>query len=112
MATSFMLPELGENVHSGMVTAVLVKPGDRIEKDQTVVQLETDKAVVDVPSPQAGVVSEVRTKEGATLKVGDVIIVIDGAGPAAKSAPEAKPTRTSTAAPASEIGRASCRERV
>jgi len=91
MATSFTLPELGENVHSGLVTAVLVKPGDRVEKDQTVVQLETDKAVVDVPSPQAGVVSEVRTKEGATLKVGDVIIVIDGATASAKPAPEAKP---------------------
>ncbi len=91
MATAFTLPELGENIHSGLVTAVLVKPGDRIEKDQTVVQLETDKAVVDVPSPQAGVVSEVRTKEGATLKVGDVIIVIDGASAAQKPSPESKP---------------------
>ncbi len=91
MATAFTLPELGENIHSGLVTAVLVKPGDRIEKDQTVVQLETDKAVVDVPSPQAGVVSEVRTKEGATLKVGDVIIVIDGASATQKPSPESKP---------------------
>jgi pyruvate dehydrogenase E2 component (dihydrolipoamide acetyltransferase) len=90
MPTTFTLPELGENVKSGTVTAVLVKAGDRVEKDQTVVQLETDKAVVDVPSPQGGVVSEVRAKEGATLNVGDVILVLDGAG-SAKPALEEKP---------------------
>ncbi len=74
---NFTLPELGENVDSGTVTAVLVSKGDAIRKDQTVVQLETDKAVVDIPSPQEGVVSEVRAKVGDTLKVGDVIIVLD-----------------------------------
>ena len=113
MATTFTLPELGENVHAGTITAVLVKPGDHVEKDQTVVQLETEKAVVDVPCPQAGVVSEVRAKEGATLKVGDVILVLDGGGaagkesapplkreaPAAEAKKEERPVHASAAAP-------------
>ncbi len=112
MATTFTLPELGENVNAGTVTAVLVKPGDTVTKDQTVIQLETDKAVVDVPSPQAGVVSEVRAKEGATLNVGDVILVLDGAGaeapakPAAKeekAVPAAKPVEKPAQAPAAAV---------
>jgi len=100
MATTFTLPELGENVKSGTITSVLVKTGDRVEKDQTVIQLETDKAVVDVPSPQAGVVSEVRAKEGATLNVGDVILVLDGAGAPAAPTKDAKPAPKQEATPA------------
>ena len=90
MATNFTLPELGENVDSGTVTAVLVAKGDTVRKDQTVVQLETDKAVVDIPSPQEGVVSEVRAKVGDTLKVGDIIIVLDKDGEAPPKATEQK----------------------
>lgn len=89
MTTTFTLPELGENIESGTVTAVLVKAGDTIEKDQAVLELETDKAVVEVPSPVGGTVSEVRAQEGATLNVGDVILIIeDGAAIAAVQAAE------------------------
>ena len=78
MATTFTLPELGENIESGTITAVLVAVGDSVAKEQPVIELETDKAVVEVPCPEAGVVAEIHAKEGATLKVGDIILVING----------------------------------
>ena len=67
MATEFTLPSLGENITGGDVLRVLVKPGDTIEEEQPVVELETDKATIEVPSSVAGVVKEVRVKEGDKL---------------------------------------------
>ncbi|MGH9791395.1 MAG: biotin/lipoyl-containing protein [Candidatus Acidiferrales bacterium] len=90
MATEFKLPELGENVESGDVTKVLVAPGDSIAKDQAVVELETEKATIEVPSPTAGTVKQVHVKQGQKVKVGELILTIDdGAAPAEKK--EAKP---------------------
>ena len=60
MATEFKLPEVGEGITSGTVVGVLVSVGDTIEEDQPVLELETDKAVVEVPSSVAGVVQEIR----------------------------------------------------
>lgn len=77
MSVTFKLPELGENIESGTVAAVRVSVGDHVEKDETLLELETDKAVVDVPSPAAGKVIELNASEGDTLNVGDVIAVID-----------------------------------
>lgn len=77
MATEFKLPEVGEGIEAGTVVSVLVSVGDTIEKDQGVVELETDKAVVEVPSSVSGVVKEVRVKEGEEAKIGQVILVVD-----------------------------------
>ena len=84
----FTLPQLGENVTAGDVLRVLVKPGDTVMKDQTVLELETDKATIEVPSSVAGRVSTVSVKAGDKVKVGQVILTVeDGAGkPAAKPA--------------------------
>ena len=60
----FKVPELGENVEQGDVTRVLVKVGDTIAKDQSVLELETDKATIEVPSSVAGVVKEIKVKQG------------------------------------------------
>src|SRR5882672_11391390 len=95
----FKVPELGENIEQGDVTRVLVKVGDTIAKDQSVVELETDKATIEVPSSVAGVVKEIKVKQGDKVKVGSVILTVDenGAGaskqekPEAKAAPEQKP---------------------
>lgn len=89
MATEFKLPELGEDVESGQVTRVLVQPGDTIEVDQSVIELETDKATVEVPSGVAGKVTEVRVNEGDEIRSGDVILTVEvaGAGPAAPEEP-------------------------
>ena len=68
MAVDFKLPNLGEGVDSGEVLSVLVKEGDTITKDQNVVELETDKATVEVPSSVAGRVTEIKVKPGDKVK--------------------------------------------
>jgi len=89
--TDFTLPELGEQIESGDVLRILVKPGDTIAKDQAVVELETDKATIEVPSSIAGVVKEIKVKEGDKVKVGQAILSVeDGAGAQSAGAAPAK----------------------
>ena len=73
MTEEIKLPEIGENVESGIVVAVHVKEGDKVAVDDTVIELETDKALVEIPSPFDGRITEVLAEEGAQMKVGDVI---------------------------------------
>jgi pyruvate dehydrogenase E2 component (dihydrolipoamide acetyltransferase) len=73
----FKLPELGENVASGTVVKVLVSEGDLIRKDQGIIELETEKALFEVPSEIGGVVKEVRVKEGDEVKVGQPILIVE-----------------------------------
>lgn len=91
MATEFKLPELGENIESGTIVKVSISKGDTIAVDQTVMEVETDKAVLEIPSDIAGVVTDVRVKEGQKVKVGQVIFVADAAEGAPKK--EAKQDR-------------------
>jgi len=77
MATEFKLPELGENIESADVIAVLVKAGDRLEKEQSVIEIETDKATIEVPSSVEGVITEVFVKKGDNIKVGKTLIKVD-----------------------------------
>ena len=88
----FKVPELGENVEQGDVTRVLVKVGDTIKKDQSVVELETDKATIEVPSSVAGIVKDIKVKQGDKVKVGAVILTVDENG--AASPKEAEPQKT------------------
>ena len=67
MAIEFKLPELGENVETGDVVRVFVKAGDSIAADQPVVELETDKATIEVPAPVAGTVVQVAVSDGETI---------------------------------------------
>jgi pyruvate dehydrogenase E2 component (dihydrolipoamide acetyltransferase) len=77
MAKEFKLPELGENILSADVLSVLIKPGDNIEKDQTVIEIETDKATIEVPSTIDGIIKEVLVKPGEKINVGAVLFTID-----------------------------------
>src|SRR5262245_60332322 len=87
MPTEFKIPELGENVTAGDVVRVLVKAGDSIEKDQPVLELETDKATIEVPSSVSGTVQDVKVKQGDKVKVGQVVLTVgDGAAAPAKAA--------------------------
>jgi pyruvate dehydrogenase E2 component (dihydrolipoamide acetyltransferase) len=73
MIEAIKVPEIGENVESGVVVAVHIKAGDTLAVDDTVIELETDKALVEIPSPLNGRVTEVLAKAGAQMNVGDVI---------------------------------------
>lgn len=95
MATEFKLPEVGEGITSGTIVGVLVAVGDTIEKDQAVLELETDKAVVEVPSAVAGVVQEIRVKENEEASVGQVVLVV-GEGEAEASGDTAGDTSAET----------------
>jgi pyruvate dehydrogenase E2 component (dihydrolipoamide acetyltransferase) len=93
MATQITLPNLGENIESGDVLSILVSEGDTIKADQDIIEVETDKATMPIPSPQAGKVVKVLVSEGDTIKIGAAILEIEaggnGAGPA-KEKPAAK----------------------
>ena len=80
MPTEFKIPELGENVTSGDVVRVLVKPGDAVAKDQPILELETDKATIEVPSTVAGTVKDVKVKQGDKVQVGQLVLTVDGNG--------------------------------
>ena len=108
----FKIPELGENVAGGDVTRVLVNVGDTIAREQPILELETDKATIEVPSSVAGVVKEIRVKKGDKITVGAIVLTVDassstngGSAPApqaakpAPAAPDAPPTPAQPSAP-------------
>jgi len=100
MAIEFKLPELGENIETGDLVRLMIHPGASITEGQPVMELETDKAVIEVPSSISGTVGEVRVKEGDKLRVGQVIFTVDngtGAVPPQKKAESPAPARTETA---------------
>ncbi len=118
MTTDFNVPELGENVKAGDVVRVLVKAGDAITKDQPVLELETDKATIEVPSTVAGAITEVAVKQGDKVKVGQLILRVDESaaagkkvqGPGPKAQPAGAPEEGGLSQRAS-TGRASTAER-
>ena len=89
MSTDVKLPELGENIEGGDVLRVMVKPGDAIQKDQPILELETDKATIEVPSSSAGVVKEIKVKAGEKVKVGQTIFTVDENGASGSATAEA-----------------------
>jgi pyruvate dehydrogenase E2 component (dihydrolipoamide acetyltransferase) len=88
MAFEFRLPDIGEGVVEGEVVKWHVKQGDMIAVDQPMVEVMTDKATVEIPSPRAGLVKEVRAAEGSIAKVGSVMVVIEEAGGESRQATE------------------------
>jgi pyruvate dehydrogenase E2 component (dihydrolipoamide acetyltransferase) len=90
MATEFKLPELGENIESADVVNVLVKEGDTVKKDQAIIEIETDKATIEVPSTIEGTITKLLVKSGDKVKVGSVVMVVDEGGSPAESKEEMK----------------------
>lgn len=106
MPTEFKLPDLGEGIKSADIAAISVKEGDVIEPNQNVLELETDKAVVELPCPSGGKVLKVHVKQGQSVEPGALLITLDGVNgekPAtapAKPAPQAAATATTQPTPA------------
>ncbi len=90
-STEFRLQELGENISEGDLVRLMISPGAKVSEGQPVMELETDKAVVEVPSTVSGVVNEVKVKEGEKIKVGQVIFTLQRGAPS--QAEPARPQR-------------------
>lgn len=115
MPKEFVLPDLGEGITEAQIIRLMVKPGERISEDQSLMEVETDKAAVEIPSPFAGIAKEIHVREGDTVNVGSVVVTFDDAGgngeaaraeapPKQKDEPQAsdktKPSQGPSAAPA------------
>src|SRR5216683_5759850 len=101
-ATTVTMPQLGESVVEGTIVKWLAQPGQRIERDQPLVEIATDKANTEIPSPSAGVLVEVIAQEGAVVQVGGPLARLDDAGAAAGAgaqAPAAQPQPAQAAPP-------------
>jgi len=111
MAIEFKLPDLGENIASGDVVTVFVSEGDVVKPGQPLLEVETDKAVIEVPCPPGGLIEKVLVKKGDTVKVGEALVLLgaaDGAAaakPAAAAAPATRPEPVVAAAPAEKVTR-------
>ncbi len=74
MAKAFKLPDLGEGIHEGEILSIRVSVGDEVKEGDIIMEVETDKAAVEIPSPYTGMVEEILVKPGDTVKVGDVLV--------------------------------------
>src|SRR5438067_8920411 len=100
-STTITMPALGESVSEGTVVKWLAQPGQRVERDQPLVEVATDKANTEIPSPTAGVLVEQLAKEGSTVAVGGALAKLDdGAQAAAGAAAPAKPAPIASPTPA------------
>jgi len=98
MATDVVMPQMGESIFEGTITKWLKKPGDKVERDEPLFEISTDKVDAEIPSPSAGVLKEIKVNEGQTVPIQTVVAVIDGAGSAA-AAPAPAPAPAKAAAP-------------
>jgi pyruvate dehydrogenase E2 component (dihydrolipoamide acetyltransferase) len=87
MPTDVVMPQMGESIFEGTITKWLKKPGDKVERDEPLFEISTDKVDAEIPSPAAGVLMEIKVADGATVQINTVVAVIDEAGSAAASAP-------------------------
>src|ERR1700737_3231814 len=83
MAVDVIMPQMGESIFEGTITKWLKKPGDRIERDEPLFEISTDKVDAEIPAPSAGVLKEIKVNEGQTVPIQTVVAVIDAAGAAA-----------------------------
>jgi pyruvate dehydrogenase E2 component (dihydrolipoamide acetyltransferase) len=90
MATDVLMPQMGESIFEGTITKWLKKPGDKVNRDEPLFEISTDKVDAEIPAPAAGVLKEIKVKEGATVQVNTVVGVIDAEGAAAAPQPPAQ----------------------
>jgi pyruvate dehydrogenase E2 component (dihydrolipoamide acetyltransferase) len=97
MAVDIVMPQMGESIFEGTITKWLKKPGDKVERDEPLFEISTDKVDAEIPSPSAGVLKEIKVGEGQTVPIQTIVGVIDAAGSATASS---APAPAKTAAPA------------
>src|SRR5882672_11550313 len=98
MPTDVVMPQMGESIAEGTIVRWIKKVGDAVERDEPLFEISTDKVDAEIPSPAAGVITEIRANEGQTVEVNTVVAVIGEAG-ARPAAPAAAPKPVEAAAP-------------
>jgi 2-oxoglutarate dehydrogenase E2 component (dihydrolipoamide succinyltransferase) len=102
--TDVIMPQMGESIFEGTITKWLKKPGETVQQDEPLFEISTDKVDAEIPSPAAGVLSEIKVQAGATVQINTVVATIGVAGAAtAASRPAAAPPKPAAPAPAAEI---------
>jgi len=104
MAVDVIMPQMGESIFEGTITKWLKKPGDKIERDEPLFEISTDKVDAEIPSPSAGVLKEIKVGEGQTVPIQTVVALIDAAGAPSQSAATA-PSSAKPSSPASTPAR-------
>lgn len=99
MPTEVTMPQMGESIFEGTLTKWLKKVGDKVARDEPLFEISTDKVDAEIPSPSAGVLSEIKVQEGATVQVNTVVAMIAEEGAAAQAAPTAPPAQPAKQAP-------------
>src|SRR6266481_6063203 len=99
MAVDVIMPQMGESIFEGTITKWLKKPGDKIERDEPLFEISTDKVDAEIPSPSAGVLKEIKVNEGQTVPIQTVVAVIEAEGAGAATAAPA-PASAKAEAPA------------
>jgi len=97
MATEVVMPQMGESIAEGTITKWLKQVGDRVERDEPLFEISTDKVDAEIPSPAAGTLTDIKFKEGETVEVNTVVAVLDGADGATAAASEATTAEATTA---------------
>ena len=100
MATDIVMPQMGESIVEGTITKWLKKPGDKIQRDEPLFEISTDKVDAEIPAPASGVLQEIKVAEGATVQVNTVVGTISSDGEGA-GAPKASPEKKAAPAPES-----------
>ncbi|MGA9250333.1 MAG: biotin/lipoyl-containing protein, partial [Candidatus Acidiferrales bacterium] len=102
MAVDVIMPQMGESIFEGTITKWLKKAGDKIERDEPLFEISTDKVDAEIPSPSAGVLREIKVNEGQTVPIQTVVAVIDadGAGAASAAPAASAPAKAEPAKPA------------
>src|SRR5258708_2045121 len=101
MPTDVVMPQMGESIFEGTITKWLKKPGDKVQRDEPLFEISTDKVDAEIPAPASGVLKEIKIAEGATVQVNTVVGVIDAEGSAAAAPVASAPApAASTPAPA------------
>jgi pyruvate dehydrogenase E2 component (dihydrolipoamide acetyltransferase) len=101
MAVDVIMPQMGESIFEGTITKWLKKPGDKIDRDEPLFEISTDKVDAEIPSPSAGVLKEIKVTEGQTVPIQTIVAVIDADGKGAATAPKAE----TSAAPKAEAAK-------
>ncbi|HEY8410934.1 MAG TPA: biotin/lipoyl-containing protein, partial [Pyrinomonadaceae bacterium] len=104
MSTEVVMPQMGESIAEGTITKWLKKLGERVERDEPLFEISTDKVDAEIPSPAAGTLTEIRFNEGDTVEVNTVVAVLDGAGDGASSSATAGAAAASGAAAGAGAG--------